>query len=506
MKNKWITTIMKSRFNQLSGSITIFLTLCITITLSVIFIILESARLVSLRTYYTDVSYLALDSLSGSYCRELWDDYGLLAINTSDINVDETMSKYITDNISGKSLADLFSSNYNLLKGRLNDISITNHTYLTDDAGTPFSNQVLSYMKYASIENTKKLFDSYFSNERIEVYNFSDKDYVADSDKISNYEKDHPKDTSECLELDDDDAKDFYKSLSDSIAHHIQKNTLLLLVDDPTSISNVEIKKETLPSVSCLSDEAVFIANGYLEDSSAYTLERIVLEEYISTHFGCYTNPSPNSKLKYELEYILMGDSHDDQNLFSVATHLIILRASFNSSYILSNPAKYTAADELTRQCMGLLYGTPFSLITKYTIISLWATAEAFIDVRDLFAGKKVPLIKDKDTWSLDLSDALNLSKSTKSKNDGTDGLSYIDYIKVLLIAENELALRYRTMDLIQLNMRHKYNNTFNLSNCLSGFDTNLSFAANNIFLNLSKEYIFGKTSLFNISMKYNYN
>ena len=80
--------------------------------LSLILILMESSRVVSLRAYYTDISYLSIDSLFGSYCNELWEDYGLLGINTSDIDVDATLSKYITDNITSSTLIDLFDTNF----------------------------------------------------------------------------------------------------------------------------------------------------------------------------------------------------------------------------------------------------------------------------------------------------------------------------------------------------------------------------------------------------------
>lgn len=51
-------------FNKkLYGNVTILLTLTLTTIICVIFNILESARITSIKTYYTDVSQLAADSL-----------------------------------------------------------------------------------------------------------------------------------------------------------------------------------------------------------------------------------------------------------------------------------------------------------------------------------------------------------------------------------------------------------------------------------------------------------
>ena len=496
---------MKNLKKEYKGSVTIFLSLTITLILSVIFVLIESARLVSLRTYFTDVSYLSMDSLFGNYCKELWQDYGLLSINTSDVDIEDCLSQYISDNISTSTLIDVFDDNYNLLKGNLKEITTSNHTYLTDNSGEIFAKQIQAYMKYASIDNATKLFENYFKKDKLEVKNYLNPDSTPHPDTLEKYNVEHIPDTSECLDVSTSEANDYHDSLSELITHHLQHNTLLLLVDDPLSISTVHIDNATLPSVTYLSDETIFIAEGYLESSEVYSVNKVILEEYISTHFGCYTNINPKSKLKYELEYVLMGRSDDDKNLLSTAAHLIILRSSFNSMYILSDAKKYTAAHDLATKCIGWMNVPLLTLLTKYSIISLWATAESFLDVKDLLSEKKVPLIKDDSTWTLSLDDASSLSKNTVSKNDGTDGLSYIDYIKVLLIAESDLALRYRTMDLIQLNMRHNYNETFSLRKCLCSVDTEIKYTAKNIFLNTSGIVPTRSNSLFKINLQYNY-
>ena len=164
---------MKNLKKEYKGSVTIFLSLTITLILSVIFVLIESARLVSLRTYFTDVSYLSMDSLFGNYCKELWQDYGLLSINTSDVDIEDCLSQYISDNISTSTLIDVFDDNYNLLKGNLKEITTSNHTYLTDNSGEIFAKQIQAYMKYASIDNATKLFENYFKKDKLEVKNYS---------------------------------------------------------------------------------------------------------------------------------------------------------------------------------------------------------------------------------------------------------------------------------------------------------------------------------------------
>lgn len=124
-------------FNKkLYGNVTILLTLTLTTIICVIFNILESARITSIKTYYTDVSQLAADSLFGNYCYELFEDYGLFAINPADINCTEYLSSIAKENISPSIPTDIFSDNYNFLQGQIDNVEILSSTKLTDNVKT----------------------------------------------------------------------------------------------------------------------------------------------------------------------------------------------------------------------------------------------------------------------------------------------------------------------------------------------------------------------------------
>ena len=77
----------KNHATLISGNVTIILSLTIMLIISLLFTILESARLVSVKTHFTDITYNSLDSLFGNYCKELFDDYGIFAINPGDVDL-----------------------------------------------------------------------------------------------------------------------------------------------------------------------------------------------------------------------------------------------------------------------------------------------------------------------------------------------------------------------------------------------------------------------------------
>lgn len=489
---------------RMNGGVTILLTLSLTFIIGVIFTILEAARLTVLKTYYTDVSYLSTDSLFGDYCYELFEEYGVFALNTSDVDIETSLSNYAKENIYHISPSGIFNPNYNFLVGDLEDLSVKQYIYLTDEDGLIFSNQILKYMKYKELSEITDLIYNTYNTESFNTYDFSDNNPDVNSFDLSALNKPIIEDRRECLDIDSKEANSYTESLSEYISHTIKNNLLLILIDDTSTISTTEIDKLTLPSMtSTLSDEATVINEGYVKSSDFISPEKIMFEEYISSIFNCYTHKNNSSLLSYELEYIINGSSKDDENLLNTAVKLIFMRASFNAAYILSDSSKRTAANDLAVMATG---GTPIiTQFTEFMIISSWATAEGIIDVKDLLSGKKVPLIKDSDTWTLSLDGICNLSKNTISSNKGKKGFDYEFYLKLLLTAQSELALRFRTMDLIQMDICLNYNSSFRISNCICGITTNFIYRAKTVFLSFTNLINLNDYTQIDVSTAYRY-
>ena len=82
-------------------------------------------------------------------------------------------------------------------------------------------------------------------------------------------------------------------------------------------------------------------------------------------------------------------------------------------------------------------------------ILSVWAYAEAVMDIKRLLAGQKVPLTKTKQEWRLSLQNLLTL-KLDDDKESKT-GLIYEEYIRALLLLENSTKKNYRIMSAMEL-------------------------------------------------------
>jgi hypothetical protein len=103
-------------------------------------------------------------------------------------------------------------------------------------------------------------------------------------------------------------------------------------------------------------------------------------------------------------------------------------------------------------------------------------------------AGKNVAFNKTKDTWALTLESAVRVRKETDDEGNVTDvtatprrkfgyitprsseGMGYTDYLRTFLYIQRRETKLVRIMDLIHLNFRGAYYDSFLIKNHYTGF------------------------------------
>ena len=100
----------------------------------------------------------------------------------------------------------------------------------------------------------------------------------------------------------------------------------------------------------------------------------------------------------------------------------------------------------------------------QYLIMSVWAYGEAIMDMRDLYAGNKVALVKNEKNWKLSLENLLGM-KFDSDKDTDDDGLEYRDYIRMLLMLERSEHKNYRTMGAMEIKMISMGHDDFRMRN-----------------------------------------
>ncbi len=227
------------------------------------------------------------------------------------------------------------------------------------------------------------------------------------------------------------------------------KGWLNLVLPKGTALSGITFSSGDLPS-EATRDPRTLREDGFFED----LLQKTAFGEYLLQTFPSFTEGTEKEGLKYEPEYLIAGKQSDEKNLKSVLTRILLIREGMNLMYLLTSKAK-TAEAEAMAELLFSWTGIPILVIlAKYSILAAWAYAESILDVRTLLEGERSPFVKDDKSWCLSLSGTTNFLRGEETAGRPDDrGMSYNDYLRLLLFLTDVHDASYRAMDLIQLNM-----------------------------------------------------
>lgn len=314
---------------------------------------------------------------------------------------------------------------------------------------------------------------------------------------------------------------------------------LMGLIVNPDNISDASLDAEVLPSDIRVEQEGdtaldfTSLFNGLafgstnsglgelfsgFEDMSASDIaigglsvaaEHLLFREYLQEHFYGYPVEGEDisarkpSVLSYEKEYLLVGKHTDSENLSSIISRIILLRTVLDFAGILGNKQKWQEAKVIASALVGFTGLPVLVAITQTVLMILLAFAEALVDTAALLLGKEVPLLKKDFTMGfydlLIINRTFIQGRATALTGEGTGiKLNYGEYLRIFLLFASKEDLSYRSMDLIQENIKIRYEDNFRLQNCLFGFEAEADFHINNKFTSISylQRYINGVAGL----------
>ena len=207
------------------------------------------------------------------------------------------------------------------------------------------------------------------------------------------------------------------------------------------------------------SDLASTITDKYENNDSAFnkTADALLMNEYLMTKFNSYTDyldedSNENDCLDYTLEYIIGGENSDKDNLEQVMLKLSGIRTGINLAYLITDQSKKAEAYSLAATALGFTGNMAIIKAGQYLVLSVWAYAEAVVDLRKLYSGEKIELVKTNDTWNLSLENLLSMNFDVDNDNNKS-GIDYEGYIRMLLVMESMENKNYRTMGAMELKM-----------------------------------------------------
>lgn len=453
--------------------LTIYLTLSMTVILSLFLVLIEGVRKNAVFMESECVTDIGLNSILGEYHRELLAQYNLFAIDSSYGSalprVDATrqhLQEYIEHNLSTEDVFLDWLFYRDFLGIKVDEVQIGKVLFLTDDAGSVFRRRAaeavwddLNLDLYRQLQNWMQVVDSEQLTERdiAEEKRKLDKQLEAyDGDEVQISE-------TEWITIE-------IMNPTAALEKKRKEGILKWVIKDTSTLSNKTYSMNNL-IMTRMSAGKFNQGNIKMEELSKTeeALERFFFQEYLLRYMGHYGAESEKAALCYQIEYLLAGGENDLANLKSVVNTIFAMREVANTSYIMSDQEKCQVAEVLGSLLATVMLVPEASVLVKNILLFGWVFAESIHDVECLLAGERVPLMKTSKTWFYDLDKALKLGNpGGKLSSSDSSGLSYEDYLRILMMLQKKDTLTARAMNMVEADIRQTSGNEqFRLDGCL---------------------------------------
>ena len=198
--------------------------------------------------------------------------------------------------------------------------------------------------------------------------------------------------------------------------------------------------------------------------------------------------------IQYALEYLTAGKKEEKSNLASVVNRLLAVRTLLNFAYVATDPALQEKSLATATALAGFTGLPPVITGVQYTILLILSFQEACVDVTALLDGKAVPIMKNATNFKMKYEEICLGSKSLfqkkasgYGKEKGGTGLNitYKEYLTVFLLLVGEETLYNRTLNVIQQDLREKYNQSFCIDDCICESTYQITYEMDYVFKEL---------------------
>lgn len=414
------------------AEVTAFLSLIFLLLVSFTGMIMESASLQMAKSYRRADACRALESVFAEFQRELLEEFHVFGLDGG----------YESGAYSERQVMDRYS--YYGASGMEN--RILRIQFLSDQKGEAFREQAITYMMQKYGLDTGEGIFSESSNWQQQK---------EESGGLQRLDEQTQGELDQML-VDNETELPVRDNPLPNIARLKREPLLSLVMPKEKPVS-----QKQLVLTDTVSGRARNEGFGTFEDvAGTPPFSRVMFGSYLLEHFICAVPEDGSTKsagtLDYELEYILNGDGNDSKNLEAVARKLLMLRFAPNYGYLLTDSGKQAEAEALALTLSTAAGFPPAAGAVKQILLLGWAFGECIMDIRSLLAGSKVPLIKSTDSWQLSISHLLTLGQAEDNIEgaDSEGGLTYREYLRILLFLEGEDEIALRGLDMAEQRLR----------------------------------------------------
>ena len=237
-----------------------------------------------------------------------------------------------------------------------------------------------------------------------------------------------------------------------------------------TGKSGLKILKKFLKQEDSMWNDEMTVDSGKKGELIIYVTN--ILESYVSEH---------NGSVPYGLEYLISGKKSQKEAFGAVINHLFLIRTMTNFLYVEKDPVLQAQSLETATALAAPLMAEAFIPVIQKGILMVLSMEEACVDITALLQGRRVPVFKSRGSFQMQYAQIclatrklfVEKAKSFPKEGDrlidgnGRTGLGYTQYLWLMLMMQSWDELYQRTLDIVQFDLRERFNQTFTLDHCI---------------------------------------
>ncbi len=453
------------------GYLTVYMALSLTIILSLALALIEGSRSGAIRMEAEIIAEACIENILAEYHREALKQYNILALDTS---YGEKMPAVAITGARLQAYLDRNCAVDRVLLGEflykdflaldMKTAPVRGVRYLTDGGGEAFRRRAVeAFLEKSGISYPKQIWEWVR-----EVEEHSMAEGTWEQEREAGYRQLDAFVEKESLSMENEGGhvgKDMGTSLiRDSLAalRALEGDGVLkYVVKEQGNISNARIDCDPLVSMRRMREE---INTGNLPASvkdkeESAGIQRLLFQEYMLCYGSYYGNELEKSRMKYQLEYVIGGRESDRENLKTVVERILIIREAANMIYLMGDETKREGVKAVSEALSAALLVPEAAPLLEAVILMGWAYLESLVDVRGLLAGNRVPLMKSGKEWKTDID--IVFSGAEEEQENHEQGLSYGDYLRILLLQGELEEETFRFLDMLETDIRETEGNEF---------------------------------------------
>lgn len=444
------------------GSISVVLALTVTMILSFCMVLIESARENTMLLKSDVIFDTGIQCLLAEYHAGLWEDFDLLYVDASYGTglPDYELVKTHTYNYVNKNLS---FDNYGWLALEYRGAQMSEVLLATDNSGADFYAQAVEAaaesIGVTYIEQVLRWLQQVESTDYLEATINSE---ISKADRQIEDADGSVVEVKEAVWGVDEDGEPIlleeaeYETVDiDNPLDNIFEGNILVrqVLGETTEISDCRIDTDSLASKRTLASGSV--SESSTEGSTADSGDlwnKALFCKYVIEHFASYTDDGDfgQKALRYPLEYVIGGRAGDAANLEVVMAKLLLIREIDNYLFLLQDEIRMVEAEAIGTAVATTAYVPWLAPVIKHAMLLYWAYEDSVADLRQLFQGGEVPLVK-----------------ALRFESVSDFSLNYEEYLMILLLLQGRETLVMRSMDMIEASMRQEQSD-FCMDGCIS--------------------------------------